>query len=207
MNYKQPYPQQVEYISPLEQAQMQQLGAGGMPQQPTQEYEFTDSIERYGYIIKDLTDTEKIVDAFELRLLGKKLTPEGKIIKDETQDPKITKPSVAREFVDIVRAVVNRHNDFSYYDEKEAYMVIFGANYTMNRWLMMQADDIPLRYRSKIAFEGMSLISASLHKAMNGRMLVWTKGTFSEGRNMNPNGAQEKSGLMDYIFPWMKRKA
>lgn len=169
-----------------------------------QDYEYINNVEQYGSIIKDLTDTEKILDEFELRLLGKKRDESGKILDDEYRDVMIQKHRVAREFVDILRSVVNRHNDFSYYEENEGFAIINGANTTLNRWLMLQAEDVPLRYRSKISFEAMSLISASVHKAINGRMLVWTKGTFNEGRNFSEQPNQKKS-VMDYIFPWGKK--
>lgn len=194
MNNHEIYPQ---YPYPPEVQQ------GGYPHDERM-YEYVNNVEQYGSIIKDLTDTETLLDNFELRLLGKKRNPDGKVVDDDAREVLIHKKRVAREFVDILKSVVNRHNDFSYYSEKEGYAIINGANYTINRWLMLQAEDVPLRYRSKISFEAMSLISASIHKAIDGRMLRWTKGTFTEGRNINER-PQERRSMMDYIFPWTKK--
>lgn len=159
--------------------------------------------EKYGSIIKDLTDTDLILKRFEARLRGKIVKDNGDIVIDPSQIAYVRTDQAARDFVDIIRSIVNRHNDFSFYTENEAYAIVEGAAATINRWLMLQGADIPTRYRAKIAFEGMALISASLHKAMNGRILVWTKGTFKEG--MNITQSPQKKSVWDYIIPWRKK--
>lgn len=169
-------------------------------------YEYVDNIEQYGSIIKDLTDTEKILEDYELRLRGKVRKKDGSVHKDPNLNPYIKTDQAARDFVDFIRSVVNRHNDFSFYDEKEADKILMGANYEINRWLMLHGDVVPLRYRSKISFEAMAHINSSTHKAINGRMLTWTKGSFSEGRSMHEGGSpHNKKSILNYIFPFMKK--
>lgn len=163
-----------------------------------------DIIPSYGSIIKDLTDTKDMLDLYELRLRGKKKDASGKIVFDEGGTERVKTDRAARDFVDIIRGVVNRHNDFSYYDEKDSNAIIMGANYTICRWLMFQGDEVPLRYRYKISFEAMSMIFSSTHKAIGGKMLLWTKGTFNEGMNHSGESNQKK-GIMDYIFPFRRR--
>jgi hypothetical protein len=167
------------------------------------DYQF-DMTEQYGSIIKELTDTEKLLADYELRLRGKMRDASGKIVDDNRGEPRINSDRAARDFVDIIRGVVNRHNDFSFYSENDAIAITNGANYTINRWLMLQAAEVPLRYRSKISFEAMALIFASVHKATEGKILKWTKGAFSE--DMNRQGdARQKHSVMDYI-PFLKKK-
>lgn len=173
----------------------------------SQDYESRNVMQEYGSIIKELTDTEKIVKDFELRLRGKRIDEEGKIVKLDDTESYIKSDRAARDFIDIIRSLVNRHNDFSYYEENDAYAIIQGANYTITRWLMLQGDEVPLRYRFKISFEAMSLISASMHKAMKGRMLVWTKGSFKEGMNHSDNNQQQQGkGFMEMMWPFPRRK-
>jgi hypothetical protein len=168
------------------------------------DYQFRDATEQYGSIIKDLTDTDKILMDFELSIQGKFINEEGKIMSRPNIVPYIPNENTAREFVDLVRSFVNRHNDFSYYSENEINDYIQGANVIISRWLMFQSSEVPLRYRQKIAFQGMALINASLHKASGGKMLVWTKGTFREGLNISADPQQKKRGLLSYVFPWAK---
>lgn len=169
-------------------------------QEPNYEgdYEYQDMSQAYGSIIKDLTDTDAILEKFELRLRGKKIE-QGKVVDDSKATAYITTDQAARDFVDIIRSQVNRHNDFSYYEKNEINPIILGANYTITRWLMLQGKQVPTRYRQKIAFEAMGLINSSLHKALNGRMLTWTKGSFQEGRNITEQ--PQKKGIWEYIFP------
>lgn len=174
-----------------------------MQVRPGMEYETRNLAAEYGSIIKDLTDTEKILMEFELRLRGKKME-NGKIVFDPNMESYIKTDRAAATFMDIVRSAVNRHNDFSFYEKNEINPIIFGANYTICRWLMLQGEDVPTRYRAKISFEAMYLINASLHKALNGRILTWTKGSFSEGRNITDNGNDKKS-IWDYIIPFRKK--
>ena len=166
-------------------------------------YESKDMPEKYGSIIKDLTDTDDMLRKFEARLRGKIVKDNGDIDIDSSQTAYIKTDQAARDYIDLIRSIVNRHNDFSYYEPNEAFAIVEGAAATLNRWLMLQGKDVPTRYRAKIAFEGMALISASLHKAMNGRILVWTKGTFKEG--MNISQSPQKKSVWDYIIPWRKK--
>ena len=69
---------------------------------------------------------------------------------------------------------------------------------------MFQGEEVPLRYRSKITFEALSLITASLHKAIEGKMLKWSKGSFSEGRNFS-DGPDSRKSVLDYI-PFLNRR-
>ena len=57
-----------------------------------------------------------------------------------------------KEFADMVRGFVNRHNDFSYYNDVEINDYMMGSITVINRWLMLQGSDVPLRYREKISF-------------------------------------------------------
>jgi len=165
--------------------------------------EAIDSAERYGSIIKDLIATEVILEKYELQLRGKKKDSEGKIMDDPTAEPYIKTDRAAREYVNLLKSMVNTHNDMTYYEPDEAGDIMDGAIRLIPWWLMLQGDDIPTRYRRKIGWEGLSLINASLHKAINGRMLVFLKGSFREGTsyNMNP----DKKSALDYIMPWRKK--
>jgi len=176
------------------------------PDQFNKNYETYDGIEAYGSIIKDLTDTKDMLDLWELTLQGKKKLDSGAVVDDPLMTAYIKKPQAARDFVDIVRSVVNRHNDFSYISEKQAANLIYGANYNINRWLMLQSDDVPLRYRSKISFEAMARINSSVYKAVDGKMLTWTKGSFQEGRQVNERPEESKKSLMSYIIPFGKNR-
>ena len=164
-----------------------------------------DVIETYGGIIKDLTDTDKLLEDFELRLRGKKKDETGKIVKDESATAYIKTDQAARDFVNLIRGVVNRHTDFSYYSSNEAAEIIHGACTIIPEWLMYQRDNVPKDYRLKIGFEAMSFIKASCCKAEDGRMLKWSKGAISENSQFNPT-KQENKGFMDYIFPFKKNK-
>lgn len=174
------------------------------PYTTAEDYEQRDISTQYGSIIKDLTDTDKILEEFEMRIVGKKYDSNNKLVDDPDAEPYIKKQKISREFMNIIRSQVNRHNDFSFYEINEVDNILFGANYTINRWLMLQGTEVPLRYRSKLSFEAMGLISASLHKAMNGRMLTWTKGSFQEGRSIN-DSAGTQSSIWDYVFPFKKK--
>ena len=61
-------------------------GPEGYPQQQELPYEYErgyDQIENYGSIIKDLTETEQMLIAYELRLTGKRINDKKEIVKDE----------------------------------------------------------------------------------------------------------------------------
>lgn len=197
-------PVEYEEVIPQQMPPQQRSGAAGLIENEYGDYQFRDATEQYGSIIKDLTDTEKILLDFELSIQGKYIDNEGNITKRPNVTPYIENENTAREFVDLVRSFVNRHNDFSYYSENEINDYIQGANVIISRWLMFQSSEVPLRYRQKIAFQGMALINASLHKANGGKMLVWTKGTFREGLNISADPQQKKRGLLSYVFPWAK---
>lgn len=189
---------------PQQQAQYEPQGLGQPPMAPTSDYEYQDLPESYGSIIKELTSTDKIVEDFELRLRGKVMNKDGTVKDDPAQEAYIKSDRAARDFVNIIRSHVNLHVDFSYFEAKEIQTRIWGANINITRWLMLQGSDVPTRYRAKIAFEAMNLIDASYHKAQDGKMLKWTKGSFREGRNMNEMPGKNK-GIWDYIFPFGKK--
>jgi len=174
------------------------------PQDLRQDY--LETVEQYGSIIKDLTDTEKLLEDFELRLRAKRKSATGEVEVIPYSEAYIKTDQAARDYVNLLRSIVNRHNDFSFYELKEGYALIDGANYQINRWLLLQGEDIPTRYRCKISFEGMALISASMHKAMEGRMLRWTKGTFGENRNFVDNPNQQKQGFFGTIANIFNRR-
>lgn len=201
-------PNQEQQFNPY----MPQYGQGmpmGMPQQNDfmmpEDYEKIDAVQGYGSIIKDLTDTQDILDQFEMRVRGKKRLQNGDIVDDKDLGAYIKTDKAAREFMSIIRSTVNRHNDFSYYNEEDAYSIIDGANEIICHWLMLQGEDVPTRYRRKLSFEAMSLISASMHKALEGKMLVWTKGTFREGVNINQNPNDKGNSVWNYIWPFGKK--
>lgn len=171
-----------------------------MPYSPRQ-----DLVDTYGSIIKDLTDTDKLLDEFELRLRGKVRTEQGKVVDDPAGTAYIKTDRAARDFVNIVKSIVNRHTDFSFYEVKEGYALIDGACKLIPEWLMYQGGDVPKGYRVKIGFEALSLIKASVHKAINGRMLTWTKGAINEQASFNSRPETEKKGLMDFILPFRKK--
>jgi len=159
-----------------------------------------DLSEQYGSIIKDLTDTDLILETFELRLMGRFKDKDGKIKPIKGVEPYIKNESAAKEFADMVRGFVNRHNDFSYYNDVEINDYMMGSITVINRWLMLQGSDVPLRYREKISFQALCLINASLHKANGGKMLVWTKGTFREGLNISADPRQKKGNFLTNMF-------
>jgi hypothetical protein len=151
-----------------------------------------DQIESYGSIIKDLTDTNELLDRYELRLIGKKLNEEGDIVKDK--EPIIKNPDKAKEFVDMIRSVANQNTHFTWFDKGDILNTLNAFNYTVNRWLMFQGEDIPLRYRGKLSHESMNIIKASLHKAKDRTLLGWSKGSIKEGQQITQN-PQKKGGF------------
>lgn len=173
-----------------------------IPQEIPPEYERGfDQIENYGSIIKDLTDTEKLLFDYELRLTGKKLNDKGEVIRDKTLNPLINDEQTAKEFVEIIRSVANQNTHFSGYDDNDVYNGLQALNYTVNRWLMIQKNKVPIHYRQKISLEAMNICKASLKKANKALILQWSKGNIKEGRNVNYNQGQQKRGLFDWFMP------
>lgn len=161
-----------------------------------------DQVESYGGIIKELVSPSAIMLDFEMRLIGKERDKSGNYVLNPKLKPKIVDEGVAREYVDLIRSVVNDNINFCKISENEAYGMLMGLNYTINRWMMFQAGSIPCYYRQKISFEGMALASESIHKAMNGHVSIWSKGSFKD--QQTPNANQGK-GILDYVFPFRKR--
>lgn len=157
-----------------------------------------DNVETYGSIIHKLISPDKVLMDFEMRLIGKEPDGKGGYKRSETIKPKITDETVAREFVDIVRSFANDNINLSKLDDREVANYLMGLNYTLNRYLMLQGERVPTYYRQKISFEAMGIASASIHKAHEAHISVWSKGSLSEGAMHKP---QEKRSLMDYIFP------
>jgi len=164
-----------------------------------------DLIKEYGSIIKDLTDTDKLMEAFELRLRAKVKDENGKIVEDKNGIAYVKTDKAAREFVDFMRSVVNRHTDFSYYDSKDSEAIVKGFAQEMAWWLAARGKDIPLHYRGKILIEAGAYMFASLRKAENGTMLKWSKGAISESSAFNQRPEKPK-GMLDYLMPWRKPK-
>lgn len=164
---------------------------GGEQIPPQYDRDF-DQIESYGSIIKDLTDTEELLKNYELRLIGKKEDDDGKIVDDK--EPIIKNPDRAKEFVDMIRSVANQNTHFTWFDKNDILNTLNAFNYTMNRWLMFQADAIPLRYRGKLSHEAMNIAKASLHKAKDRTLLGWSKGSIKEGQQ-TIRGQEKKGGF------------
>jgi len=184
----------------MEEYQNIDIGNYAPNELPPQYSKDFDQIESYGSIIKELTDTEKLLDNYELSLTGKKKDENGKIVKDKKLTPIIYNDQTAKEFVDMIRCVANQNTHFSDFEEKDIYNALNAMNYTMNRWMMFQGTKIPIRHRQKLSFEAMNIAKASLHKAKKFRILQWSKGqiTHSEGQNY---GNKQKKGFMDFVFP------
>jgi hypothetical protein len=163
--------------------------------------EYRDNIEAYGSIIKDLTDTEKLLEKFRLEVLGYELQLDGKAKR--VRDINIDEDAMY-DFINIVKSVVNQNTHFSRYEDGTVQNSLKAANYYINRHLMMQGSKIPLRYRAKISYEAMNLIQASLYKAHKGNILIWTKGTF--GEQSSYQNTNEKKGGLTWLLPWKKQR-
>ncbi len=193
MQPMQPQYQEIN-VSPYGVEQPQQL-----PPQYDRDF---DQIESYGSIIKDLTDTEAFLKAYELRLVGKTENDNGELIKEEGVTPMIKNDQTAKEFVDMIRSIANQNTHFTWFNKDDILNSLNAMNYTMNRWLMFQRSTIPLRYRQKLAFEAMNIAKASLHKAKDRTLLGWSKGNIKEGQQITQGGGgmQPKRGIMDMLF-------
>lgn len=194
------YPAQPQYqevdVAPYGYEQGQPLP------QPAQYDRDFDQIESYGSIIKEITDTEAFLKAYELRLVGKVEDDSGNMVRDKSITPMINNDQTAKEFVDMIRSIANQNTHFTWFNNADILNSLNAMNYTMNRWLMFQRDIIPLRYRQKLAFEAMNIAKASLHKAKDRTLLGWSKGNIKEGQQITQGGGgmQQKRGLMDMLF-------
>jgi len=188
------------YQQPHEQEMMDGEGPGFQQQEP--QYEQDNIIQDYGSIIKDLTDTDKMLTAFEMRLLGLGYDPEDKNKIIKFREP-LMEAELVRDFLDQIRSIVNQNTHFTYYDKTNVENILFIAGYQLPRWLMMQGNGIARKHRGTINFMAMNLIMESLHKANDGKILKWTKGSFREGSNRNDDFG--KKGMMDKFMFW-KRK-
>lgn len=169
-------------------------------------YESKDMIQTYGSIILELFQIEKELLVFEARLRAKTIDVQGNIVDDPKGIAYVRTDQAARDFMDIIKSKVNKHIDFSYYTEDEANSRICGASALINRWLMMQGEDVPLRYRRKLADQAMSLIDASYHKATNGRMMIALRGIYKEGTQNNAGQEQQKKSLLAGLWPFNKQR-
>lgn len=179
------------------------LAQQGYPEQDIQDYSQRymqtpdDMIESYGGVIKDLTDTEKLLIDYEYKLQGmRKDTATGKYVDIPGLATRMSKAK-SIEFVDMLRSIVNQNTHFSNFEERIITNILRSANYSINRWLMFQGEAIPLRYRPKISFEAMNLIIASLYKSNRGTILDWTKGSFRVAEDNRDN--EPKSNM---FMPW-----
>lgn len=159
----------------------------------------SDQIASYGSIIKDLMDTNKDMEDFELRLLAKERNDDGKIMSIKGLEP-IMDESTAKDFINKIKSVVNKNTHFSKFNEKTVTNVLMLMNYDLNRYLMFQGKRVPLRHRIGVSIEAMNMINASLHKAMEGAILRWSKGQINEGINTSYQPPQRK-GIFQYLFP------
>ena len=175
------------------------VDVGGYQQElpPQMDRDF-DEIENYGSIIKDLTDTEKFLQKYELRLVGKKLDDNGNAVDDVGIKPRVKDERIAREFVEMIRSVANQNTHFSGFEKEDIYNSLNSLNYTMNRWLMFQGENIPLRYRGKLSMEAMNIAKASLHKANKALLLKWSKGSITEGQQITAHPS-EKRNFLDFF--------
>jgi hypothetical protein len=180
-------PDSQEYIIPQQQPQFRP---------PRYEPDF-DKIDEYGGIIKDLTDTDKLLHALELRLLGKKEELDGTIV--DVRKTGIHQDSV-HEYINLLRSIVNQNTHFTNFKEDRVINTLKAANYYINRWLMLQGDKFPRRLRASISFESMNLIQSSLFKANDATILKWTKGSFKEGISMNPDSQGREGGFFNWIL-------
>lgn len=178
------------------------------PEQPFQEnYKYDkdyDQIENYGSIIKDLTDTADLLKDYELRLLGLKIDEEGNEISNPNIKPLIHNRQTASNFVDMIRSIANQNTHFTGFEEVDINNSLNALNYTINRWMMFQGENIPLRHRQKLSFEAMNIAKASLHKAKKALMAKWSKGQIHEGQNITQG--PKKKGILDYVFPGSRNK-
>ena len=159
-----------------------------------------DQIESYGSIIKDLTDTEKFLLAYELRLVGKMMV-EGNEVTDTSIKPVIKDREIAKYLVDMIRSVANQNTHFSGFESADVDNTLRAFNYTINRWLMLQGKKVPLRYRQKLSLEAMNICKASLHKALKHIILTWSKGNIREAQQLTTQPQQEsKGGLLNFVF-------
>jgi len=168
---------------------------------PMQQYP-QDQIEQYGSIIKDLTDTEKLLDQLRMTILGLQMV-DGKEVKTR-KEVRIDEDAV-HEFLNLVRGVVNQNTHFSRYDDATVESILKALNYHTNRFLMLQGARIPIRYRANIATQAMALCTGSLYKAKEGNILRWTKGSFMESKTANDSFASEKKGFLSFLFPGKKK--
>lgn len=167
----------------------------GLPPDFDRDY---DQVERYGSIIKDLTDTEKLLKDYELRLMGMKLDDNDEIVKDTSIEPRIKDIQTAKDFVEAIRSVANQNTHFTGYKENDILNSLNVFNYTMTRWMMFQGENIPLRYRQKMCMEAMNIIKASLHKAKNALIAKWSKGSISEEQHVSNNNQGGGTGMFPF---------
>ena len=66
-------------------------------------YEYEDAVTEYGSIIKELVETKRILDDYELRLRAKKKDMSGNIVDDPLATPYIKTDRAAREYVNLLR--------------------------------------------------------------------------------------------------------
>jgi len=177
---------------------------GEVEQDPTYNNISVDQIKSYGGIISDLTDVEKVIEEFELRLQGKKRDKNGKIEDIQGALYKLHEATAAH-LSSMLRGISNQNTHFTKYDSQIIYEILWSLNYRSQYWMMMQGDKIPVHLRGKIGFEMMCIAKASLYKANEGVILRWTKGSFGEQFNMGNRGMDGPKSWTDYL-PFFGRK-
>ena len=158
-------------------------------------YETQNLMEDFGSIIKDLTDTDDMLWKFELRLQGKAINDEGKIVK--VREAYMDERKI-NEFIDIIKSIVNQNTHFTKYGGRNVEAILAFASEEIPRWMMLQGEAIPRRNRAILNLMSMNLINESLHKANEGTILRWSKGTFSEGTNITQD--MRRGGFLNKLF-------
>ena len=185
-------------MNPNERVEYVEVPDNGLPYDQRYQPSAQDMVEKYGGVIRDLTDTESMLLAYEWKLQGKRLNKTTQLVEDIVGLNKSMDEAKAIEFVDLIRSIVNQNTHFTNFNETIINNLQASSNYTINRWLMFQGEKVPLRYRGKISFEAMNMITESLYKSLGGTILDWTKGSFTVGEREGANQGKQPSMFM----PW-----
>lgn len=171
-------------------------------QEPPQQMEYVpqDMIEGYGSIIKDLTDSDKLVEDFRMQLLGlRRREEDGKIVRVRKT---LVDADTVSEITNLMKGIINQNTHFSSFKEDRALNTLGALNYHLNRYLMQCGEKVPLKMRANIATQAMSLAQGSTFKANDATILKWSKGGFSDSAPQQRAGG----GLnpLNWILPGRK---
>lgn len=165
----------------------------------TQEYVPQDLVEGYGSIIRDLTDSEKLIEDFKMQLLGLRKRDDGKIVRTRKT---MVDADTATEITNLMKGIINQNTHFSSFDENRAINTLSALNYHLNRYLLQCGERIPLRMRANIATQAMALAQGSTFKANDGTILRWSKGGFSDTPQQRSGGGGFNP--LNWILPGRK---